>query len=73
MTTTDPANTHAVFKAYDVRGVVPDQVDETLARRTGAAFVPVAEARTVVVGHDPARRRWQRRSPGARRTPAPTW
>ncbi len=52
MTTTDPANTHAVFKAYDVRGVVPDQVDETLARRTGAAFVPVAEARTVVVGHD---------------------
>jgi phosphomannomutase len=52
VTTTDPANTHAVFKAYDVRGVVPDQVDETLARRTGAAFVPVAEARTVVVGHD---------------------
>ena len=52
MTTTDPANTHAVFKAYDVRGVVPDQVDETLARRTGAAFVPVAEARTVVVAHD---------------------
>lgn len=52
MTTTDPANAHAVFKAYDVRGVVPDQVDETLARRTGAAFVPVAEATTVVVGHD---------------------
>jgi phosphomannomutase len=50
--TTDPANTHAVFKAYDVRGVVPDQVDETLARRTGAAFVPVAGATTVVVGHD---------------------
>jgi phosphomannomutase len=50
--TTDPANTHAVFKAYDVRGVVPDQVDETLARRTGAAFVPVAEANTVVVAHD---------------------
>ena len=52
MRTTDPANTRAVFKAYDVRGVVPDQVDETLARRTGAAFVPVAGARTVVVGHD---------------------
>jgi phosphomannomutase len=50
--TTDPANTHAVFKAYDVRGVVPDQIDETLARRTGAAFVPVAGARTIVVGHD---------------------
>src|SRR4249919_3976095 len=52
MNTTDPANTVAVFKAYDVRGTVPDQVDETLARRTGAAFVPVVGARTVVVGHD---------------------
>ncbi len=52
MTTTDRANTLAVFKAYDVRGVVPDQVDEPLARRTGAAFVHVAEARTVVIGHD---------------------
>jgi phosphomannomutase len=52
VSTTDPANTVAVFKAYDVRGVVPDQIDETLARRTGGAFVPVAGARTVVVGHD---------------------
>ncbi len=52
MTTTDPANTGAVFKAYDVRGTVPDQIDETLARRTGAAFVPVVGAETVVVGYD---------------------
>ena len=52
MSTTDPANTTAVFKAYDVRGTVPDQVDEALARRTGAAFVPVVGAPTVVVGHD---------------------
>src|SRR6476646_10417555 len=52
MSTTDPANTGAVFKAYDVRGIVPDQVDDTLARRTGAAFVPVVGASTVVVGHD---------------------
>jgi phosphomannomutase len=50
--TTDPANLHAVFKAYDVRGIVPDQVDEELAERTGAAFVPVTGASTVVVGHD---------------------
>jgi phosphomannomutase len=49
---TDPANTHAVFKAYDVRGTVPDQIDEELCRRTGAAFVPVTGASTVVVGHD---------------------
>jgi hypothetical protein len=50
--TTDPENTHAVFKAYDVRGTVPDQIDEQLARRTGAAFVALSEAPTVVVGHD---------------------
>jgi len=52
VTTTDPANTHAVFKAYDVRGTVPDQLDEELARRTGACFVPAVGASTVVVGHD---------------------
>ncbi|HET7431326.1 MAG TPA: phosphomannomutase/phosphoglucomutase [Nocardioides sp.] len=52
MSTTDPANTHAVFKAYDVRGTVPDQIDEELARRTGGAFVSVTGAASVVVGHD---------------------
>ena len=50
--TLDPANVHAVFKAYDVRGTVPDQVDERLARATGAALVRVTNAATVVVGHD---------------------
>ena len=52
MPTTDEANTRAVFKAYDVRGTVPEQIDEELARRTGAAFVRVVGASTVVVGHD---------------------
>ena len=50
--TLDPANVRAVFKAYDVRGTVPDQVDEELARATGSAFVRVVGATTVVVGHD---------------------
>jgi phosphomannomutase len=50
--TTDTSNTHAVFKAYDVRGTVPDQLDEELARRAGAAFVPVTGASAIVVGHD---------------------
>jgi phosphomannomutase len=50
--TLDPANLRAVFKAYDVRGTVPDQVDEALARATGNAFVAVTGADTVVVGHD---------------------
>src|SRR5512147_812066 len=52
--TTDPANLSSVFKAYDVRGTVPDQIDENLARSTGAAFVAVTGAAggSVVVGHD---------------------
>ncbi len=52
MPTTDPANLAALFKAYDVRGVVPDQIDEPLCRRIGAAFVAVTGARKLVVGHD---------------------
>src|SRR5690348_9755102 len=50
--TLDPANVHAVFKAYDVRGTVPDQIDERLARAAGRAFAQVTGATTVVVGHD---------------------
>ena len=46
----------AIFKAYDVRGVVPDQLDEDIARRTGAAFVAVTgvseRGGAVVVGRD---------------------
>jgi phosphomannomutase len=44
----------AVFKAYDVRGTVPDQIDEDLARAVGGAFVHVTGAADsgVVVGHD---------------------
>ncbi|HEX4978370.1 MAG TPA: phosphomannomutase/phosphoglucomutase [Nocardioides sp.] len=50
--TTTRTNLDRVFKAYDVRGVVPDQVDEHLARAMGAAFVTVTAADAVVVGHD---------------------
>ncbi|AUG77551.1 phosphomannomutase [Kitasatospora sp. MMS16-BH015] len=41
-----------LVKAYDVRGVVPDQWDEGLSRAFGAAFVRVVGAAAVVVGHD---------------------
>ncbi len=47
-----PENLAAVFKAYDVRGTVPDQVDEALARAVGRAYVEVLGARRVAVGHD---------------------
>lgn len=52
--TTDQANLRTVFKAYDVRGVVPDQIDEELARAVGRAFVAVTggDETGVVVGHD---------------------
>jgi phosphomannomutase len=41
-----------IFKAYDVRGVVPDELDEPTAEAVGAAFVEVTGARSVVVAHD---------------------
>ena len=28
-----------IFKAYDVRGIYPDELDESIARRIGNAFV----------------------------------
>ncbi|MEJ2365638.1 MAG: phosphomannomutase, partial [Deltaproteobacteria bacterium] len=40
------------FKAYDVRGRVPDQLDEKLARRIGMAFAAHFTPKTVAVGHD---------------------
>ena len=42
----------AIFKAYDVRGVVPDQLDEEAARRIGAAFASFAGAERIMVGRD---------------------
>jgi phosphomannomutase len=41
-----------LVKAYDIRGTVPGQLDEDLARLFGAAFVQVTAADAVVVGHD---------------------
>ncbi|MEU4093711.1 phosphomannomutase/phosphoglucomutase [Streptomyces sp. NPDC026673] len=41
-----------LVKAYDVRGVVPDQWGEPLAELFGAAFVTVTGADAIVTGHD---------------------
>ncbi|MER6186993.1 phosphomannomutase/phosphoglucomutase [Streptomyces sp. NPDC001652] len=46
------ADLSQLVKAYDVRGVVPDQWDETLAELFGVAFVRVTAATAIVVGHD---------------------
>jgi phosphomannomutase len=45
-----------IFKAYDVRGTYPDELDEAVAKSVGGAFVRVVGERggpgTIVVGHD---------------------
>ncbi|OII66578.1 MULTISPECIES: phosphomannomutase/phosphoglucomutase [unclassified Streptomyces] len=46
------ADLSQIVKAYDVRGVVPDQWDEALAELFGAAFTRVTGADAIVVGHD---------------------
>ena len=40
------------FKAYDVRGRIPDQLNEDIAYRIGRAFAEVIQPKKVVVGHD---------------------
>jgi len=41
-----------IFKAYDVRGVVPDELDEERARAIGAAFAEWSGVGSVAVGRD---------------------
>lgn len=40
------------FKAYDVRGRIPDELDEDLAYRIGRAYAGFVKPRRVVVGRD---------------------
>ena len=42
----------SIFKAYDIRGTYPDQIDATTARRIGAAMVRHLGAKRLVVGRD---------------------
>ncbi|HEX6449307.1 MAG TPA: phosphomannomutase/phosphoglucomutase [Trebonia sp.] len=41
-----------IFKAYDIRGVVPDELDEDVAEAVGAAFVRLTNAKQLVTLHD---------------------
>ena len=41
-----------IFKAYDIRGIVPDELDEQVAESVGAAFVRLTGAPSVVTVHD---------------------
>ena len=42
----------ACFKAYDVRGRMPDELNEDIAYRIGRAFAEFLTPKTVVVGYD---------------------
>ena len=42
----------SIFKAYDIRGIHPDQLDEDVAYAIGRAFVSFLQTDTVVVGRD---------------------
>ncbi len=41
-----------IFKAYDIRGVVPDELDEGVAETIGGAFARLTEAPSIAVMHD---------------------
>jgi phosphomannomutase len=41
-----------IFKAYDIRGVVPDELDERIAESVGAAFIRLTGAPSIVTVHD---------------------
>ncbi len=49
---TDDQRLDAIFKAYDVRGVYPDELDDDVARRVGNAFVAFTGTALVLVGRD---------------------
>src|ERR1700751_3857395 len=49
------AAVHRVIKAYDVRGLVGEEIDESLTAEIGAAFARLMRAegaRQVAIGHD---------------------
>jgi len=47
-----PVDLSRIFKAYDVRGTVPDQLNADVVRRIGAAFADWSGADEILVGRD---------------------
>jgi phosphomannomutase len=41
-----------IFKPYDIRGIVPDELDEAVAEAIGAGFARLTAAPSVVIMHD---------------------
>lgn len=46
------SNTLSCFKAYDVRGRIPDHLNEDIAYRIGCAYATYLQPKKVVVGYD---------------------
>ena len=46
------AESYRCFKAYDIRGRVPSELNEGIAYRIGRAFAQYLNASRIVVGHD---------------------
>ena len=42
----------SIFKAYDIRGLSPSELDAPLSRRIGMAFVDYLQAKNIVIGRD---------------------
>jgi phosphomannomutase len=42
----------SIFKAYDIRGRYPDEVDEAIAFKIGKSFVRLLGAKNIVIGYD---------------------
>ena len=45
-------DTSVIFKAYDIRGTYPEQLDEDIARAIGSAFASFVDAPAIVVARD---------------------
>ena len=52
MTEVLPRRKITCFKAYDLRGILNETIDEDIAYRVGRAFVDVLSVNSVVVGYD---------------------
>lgn len=43
---------HTAFKAYDIRGIIPDELNEELVYRIGRAYATLYNPKTICVGYD---------------------
>jgi phosphomannomutase len=42
----------SIFKAYDIRGIYPDELDEKLAKKIGNCFAQIVEGKDILVSRD---------------------